>query len=235
MTRLMLFSAALTVALAQAAMANVIVQNGGFEDPVLTGDTRCKYTAPFGTSADGNLLPDVPHWTFGASSGDSFAGMVYGTAWGTVYYPAGSSQAAFLEGTGTISQTITGLGVGTLTVSFYAQGSDAALSGMGIGVNGIKVKFDDEFLKFGVSESETVTPVLSSMDLYTSKSINVTTAGPHVLSFYGTIPLSTANTVSYLDNVSIAGTSTIPEPSTFILVLVGMIGLLAYTWRKRKQ
>ncbi len=40
--------------------------------------------------------------------------------------------------------------------------------------------------------------------------------------------------VQYLDNYSVVDPKVIPEPSTLALLAAGLVGLLAYAWRKRK-
>jgi len=34
--------------------------------------------------------------------------------------------------------------------------------------------------------------------------------------------------------VNVAGTTTVPEPPTYLLSLTGVLGLLGYAWRERK-
>ncbi len=41
-----------------------------------------------------------------------------------------------------------------------------------------------------------------------------------------------AENIAYLDNVVI---STIPEPGTIVMTVIGIAGLIAYAWRKRRQ
>jgi hypothetical protein len=40
--------------------------------------------------------------------------------------------------------------------------------------------------------------------------------------------------VGYAPWLQISTVNSIPEPSTFVLAAIGLIGLLAYAWRKRK-
>lgn len=52
--------------------------------------------------------------------------------------------------------------------------------------------------------------------------------------YLGAIPtVSVCGFKGYIDNFAIEGTA-IPEPGTFSLVTIGLLGLLAYAWRKRK-
>lgn len=46
------------------------------------------------------------------------------------------------------------------------------------------------------------------------------------------LAVGTANGEAFLDNIS--ASATVPEPTTIVLAVSGIIGLLAYAWRKRK-
>lgn len=57
-------------------------------------------------------------------------------------------------------------------------------------------------------------------------------AGHNYIGFFGYTNLQTSyKNVSLFDNIEI---STIPEPSTSVMLACGLVGLLAYAWRKRK-
>jgi len=59
----------------------------------------------------------------------------------------------------------------------------------------------------------------------------VATSGAHTLSFTGTTDLTVIDRSSYIDSVSVTA---VPEPSTVALLTAGLMGLLAYAWRKWK-
>lgn len=233
MTRLMLLSVALTVTLAQAAVATPIVATSGFETPILGSGSNPSWV--WYTSPQSDPGVSVPGWTFASSAG----GLPNGTYDGlcrpdvdgagfTALSGYEGNQVAFVSVLGTFSQTITNFNAGTFTVSFLAGGRYYA--GTDYGNNPIEVKLDTTVLTFGVNRDETVAPVTGVMNTYTSNAITIG-SGPHILTFSGT---AHGDNTTLIDSVHIAGTSTIPEPSLFILVVTGLIGLLAYAWRKRK-
>ena len=57
-------------------------------------------------------------------------------------------------------------------------------------------------------------------------------SGPHTLTILGDLTTPSIN-VDIL-NVGPTGAMTVPEPSTFVLLGVGVISLLAYAWRRRR-
>ena len=104
--------------LGQAAVATVIVQNGDFE--AATTSAGGVYTNPFAHDNHLAELTVVPDWTFGASTGSTYDGVVAGYShWGA---PVDGTRAAFVEELGSFSQDLSGFAAGTLTVSFYASG-----------------------------------------------------------------------------------------------------------------
>ena len=235
MSRFLLLSMALTVVLAQAAMANTIsisVANSGFEDHLiidsLGNPVGCQYSSTYG---DGHVNGPLPTtglgWTFGPSvypGSDALDGLIRDSGWGDAAYAG--AQMAFVTGTGYISQDLSGFQTGTATVSFYALGRTT------YGPTGLKATINGTTLTF--SGNETITPGSSWLQ-YTSNSFDVTAGTNYALTISGTIPLSTGGDLSsYVDNVSVLNSYTIPEPSAVILMVTGLIGLLAYAWRERK-
>jgi len=212
--------------LATGAMADMIVVNGDFESPALS------VTGQWYTATSGVLPSSWGGWTFATSGNSSGNGIVRGA--GGVDSPdfphllSGNMQAAFVEGTGTFSQTISGFVAGTATVSFEGEGRNPNLAGTLIGPNSVQVTLDGVPLLFGGVNS--VTPAYGALQSFTSDLFAVT-AGTHTLAFTGLLPYGGTPTypMSVIDNISIAN-ETIPEPTTLGLLGLGLLGLM----RRRK-
>jgi hypothetical protein len=225
MMRFTLLSVALLSVLVQAAAAAPVVVNSGFEDPALT-TTDWAYTNPFAHDHGLAELTDIPGWTFGPSGGDSYDGII---RCGRTEFPAGATdnmQWAFLEGSGAITQTVGGFATGTATISFQGFGRNTP----GAGGNGIQVLVDGAAVT--IAGSSSVTPADGVVTSYTTDSFNVS-AGSHTVTFLGTIPISSGDHTVFVDNIGVANTA-VPEPSTLIVLSTGVLGLLAYAWRKNK-
>lgn len=215
MTRFMLFSVALMVVLAQAAMATTIsidVTNSSFE------------TGPIGT-----FPASIVGWTTTKSwpevESSGFNGQ--NAADGTHYLRIANNSA--------VSQSLGSFHTGTATVNFYAGGRDPDDPAIGSNQGGgpMQVTLDGTALEF--SGIDTITPTdHPTMVLYTSDPFAVT-AGSHTLAFAGVTAYSSGNDYTEgIDLVTVSNTYTVPEPSALILGVTGVIGLLAYAWRKRK-
>jgi archaellum component FlaG (FlaF/FlaG flagellin family) len=139
--------------------------------------------------------PSGAPWTYSSHSG--VAGNQSAFTAGNPNAPAGT-QVAFIQGTGTISQTVS-LTAGTFAISFEAaqRGNFQSSS------QTIEVLVDGTVV-------DTLTPGSTSYVLYTTNSFTVT-AGTHTVSFVGLNPNGGDNT-AFLDNASIA-TATSPPPS----------------------
>lgn len=198
------------------AEAAVVVTNGDFESPAFASD-GVYYTPTFGTEMPSNW----GGWTWGESAGASYNGIVRGymNPELTPQFPSfpSGSQAAFVEGTGTFSQLLTGFVAGTATVSFDAVGRNA----YGYS-NPIQITLDGTALTF--SGSDTLTPSHTSYQTYTSDPFTVT-AGSHTLAFAGLTPFGAQDLVSAIDNVNV-GNAPIPEPAALGLLGLGLLGLL---------
>ena len=179
-----------------------LVANGSFESvrPALTSDV---YTVSYGS-----LAPDaVANWIFGVSGGGAYDGIISSHseagAFGRKFVEYGSN-AAFLQGVGSISQTLT-LNAGAYKLSF------CAMSRVPFGPNTISVSLGDLL-------TETLTPTnitqlrINDWIPYSYNFI-VPTAGSYVLRFSGTIPFVRASAnvpfssgsdyTTYIDDVSI--------------------------------
>jgi hypothetical protein len=224
MTRFMLLSVALVIAMVQVAAAAPVVVNPGFEAPDISGfGSLVAYTPPQRNELD---PATIPGWVLGASQGGLPDGTYQGI-WNfvgdTTFAPltgAGGSQVGFFAVKGGFYQDIAGFNANTATVSFLAAGRPAA-----DGPDQFKVTLDGTTLTFGGVGS--ILPVDAKMVSYTSDPITVT-AGTHRLAFTG---MGSADNTSFIDNVTI---NQVPEPTTIMLMATGILGLMAYAWRRHK-
>jgi lysophospholipase L1-like esterase len=182
--------AALTVLAAPAPgspRGTVTVINPSFEDGQQAGDI---YTTGYGTL---NPQTGVPGWQFSSSGGDSYSGIVTesGTVFGTPKYIPDCWQAAFIQGTGQFSQSVTFPLAGTNFIRFWSVGR----SNGGAGAEPISVLVDGN----GVG---TFTPSTAQWSLFTSFPFSVT-AGIHVIAFSGTVPFTVSDRTSFIDGVQI--------------------------------
>jgi hypothetical protein len=133
-----------------------------------------------------------------------------------------------------------GLDVATFTSHGYAGGAWNII----LARNGSLRYYDGDYqTAVGTFATDTWVPVHVVAD-YTAKTfqatVGATTFGGNFQPSTGNGQLSTMYISSdqsradvYYDNVSVT-VGAVPEPSSLVLVAVGLVGLLAYAWRKRK-
>ncbi len=209
-----IFVFAVLLGAAVSGRAQVVV-NASFESP---GISNFVYT----TSVTG--------WTFSAFlSGSGGTGLTTnGSSFGTqdiggTSDPGGGTQAALIQGAGTISQSIDFSPGGSFTLAFFAEGRGSAAGGVPL-----SIKSDSTALTFG--GSATASPTSGSVfNLIVSDPFTVG-AGFHTLSFTGTVNLNTADVTTFVDQVSVTA---VPEPSTLALLGGGLAGL-AFLRRRRR-
>jgi lysophospholipase L1-like esterase len=189
---------------------SVTVINPSFEDSQQPGDL---YTTGYGTL---NPQTGIPGWQFSSSGGDSYSGIVTesGTILGSPKYIPQCWQAAFIQGTGLFSQSVTFKSAGTNVIRFWAEGRSVG----GNGAQPIAVSVDGN----GVG---TFTPLTTQWSLYTSLPFSVST-GVHVVAFTGTVPFSLSDRTSFIDGVEIVtpaeAAAVIPPTSpVYDIVFVG--------------
>ncbi len=157
------------------------MQQGGFETPSLGSGTYAYQYDPSGAA-----------WTFTGNAGVS--GNNSGFTAGNPAAPEGT-QVAFLQGTGSFSQTAT-LAAGTYTLNF-----DAAQRG----------NYQSSFQTFQVQVDGTVvgtfTPTGTSYAPYTTDAFTVT-AGTHAITFVGLNPNGGDNT-AFVDQVQLNTAATV--------------------------
>ena len=179
-----------------AARSQNLIVNGSFETTTPAGASG--YTMPFGGTLATN---GVTGWIFGASTGNSYNGVLQSGLLGPAGVIEDGTNCAFCQGTGWCSQTVN-LTPGEYELTFYAMG---------------RVQFGPNPILVTVSNllSVTVTPPnggnnqLSDWILYTYF-IAVTNSGSYTLEFAGTIPFGTRDTTTYIDNVSLVPSSGVP-------------------------
>ena len=199
------------------------IGNAGFETPSL-GSGVYAYSA-------GDAIYGVPAltadqavqavWDFEGTTGISGNGSAFTS--GNPDAPEGS-QVAFLQQTGTFSQTISGFSAGAYTFSF-----DAAQRGNYGGPQDFEVSLDNTLLGiYGPGLSTDYTAFTTAPALVS--------AGSHTLTFTGlnTNPLDDDNT-ALIDNVSVSPAA-VPEASTTVslglLLALGLGGLAVAKKRK---
>jgi hypothetical protein len=205
------------VGLAASAQATPIVANGDFSAPDLSGGWG--YYPNLTAAQQAAAI-----WT--VSGAPCFAHN--GAPWGV---PAGNdSQFVWFQpdtasgGVVALHQTLTGFDVGT---SYKVNYQDTQLLGT---ETNLSVIIDQGL----ATETNLGALTSGSSGSWGSVSTNsfVAAKSSYTLTFLTTDPGTYGgNQVVAIDNVSV---SSVPEPSVVVLGLTGIVGLLAYAWRKRK-
>jgi hypothetical protein len=212
----MALTASLVIGLGQAAMADPMVLNGGFEEPDMTANMNQWGIWPI-ASPDGNAGSAVQgNWTFSADASQNAGMLRTGNILGTSTI---GMQTGYVQGTGSISQSVDGFVAGqSYVVDYLCQArNDNGNPNIVVTIDGITV--------------QTLVPATAGLTQYVSDSFTVSTGGVHTLAFTGTVPMSVRDNLAALDSISIRA---VPEPSAAFLCVSVAIGLLAYAWRKRR-
>ena len=151
-------------------------------DTAGTSLAQCSFETPALSAGSLSYNPTGSAWTFSTGSGLASNG----SAFSNPAAPDGT-QVAFIQGTGTVSQSISGWQSGTA----YTLTLSAARRGNGVGNNDVKILVDATAL--GTFKPRDTT--------YTDWSVNfTTTAGTHTLEFLGLDSVGGDNT-AFIDDV----------------------------------
>jgi hypothetical protein len=218
---LSVFAALILLSLASPAHADFI--NGNFQTGDLTGWTV--FTTPHGTNGtlDFEPLPNVVSFNTTGSGASLAAQFNVGQANGN-----GTGQ----QGGGIFQDVNLTAGTHTLTGVFASTNDQGA--GLNVDAGTFSVLVD------GVTEQSDSLGGFSSVPQTLRGSFDVTfttTAGVHAIDFQITRGYETENgatPLEYLDNLSVTGTASVPEPASLMLFACGAVGLISYNWRRRK-
>src|SRR5262245_37225770 len=179
----LIFALILAALAAQSADAAPVVANASFE--TFSGGAQ-GFTPTFGPIVIGS-------WTAGTSGSGQYEGVSINLA-GMTAAPNGS-VAAFIEGPGTLSQSISGFSAANVySISFYAE----KYSGAG---EPLQFLIDSTVLTFNAGAATTQLPgSSSSFTQYTTDQFMVS-AGTHTLTINGTVPDAPA--ISFIDVVAV--------------------------------
>jgi hypothetical protein len=236
-----LIGAAFTGSISSLASATVIYPvNNGFEVPDLTGTG---YTNAY----EYNVPSSVGTWTFTGGSGVANNSSGFGVAHAPNDNSDGATstygQAAFIQGIGTISQTITGVTGGTVSLTFLMEnrGGDEVhpdpTNNPGLEVevyNPIDVTLVDS--NGDSTDLGTYSPPAANNDTSTFQTVTTSTVdvagGTYTVEFTGTNSENSdaGGVTSFIDSVQIS--NAVPEPASIGLLSIGALGLLS---RRRKM
>lgn len=211
------------------AMADAIaVPNYSFESPDVSG-------SPY-YSCFANSQPSVGDWGCSPQGGGALRN---NGNYSDVLTNAVGNQVAFLEANGEISQDLAAryeVGKSYKLTMAVAGRSDAP----GTGTDQMEMRLFWRALDgstYGVIGSTTITRSELSTTTMKEYSVTIPAVQPNDPSVGNTIGIWLVGTQAAgrvcwsLDDVRIVS---IPEPTTCILLCTGLVGLLAYAWRKRR-
>jgi autotransporter-associated beta strand protein len=238
--------------------ANILVQTGG-----ATLDTNgysmgiqqlLQHDTALGATRDGGITK-IGAGTLTLSAANTYTGVTTvsagvldlvanaGTASATAWSPVTTDGGAYLTG-------------GSLVFDYSATGLTSAATDSFInGLLNSKINAWKPFATI-VDNGTTVTVTqmnLNAGDLNHDGTVNITDLGGLLSHYNQTFAAGTNNTwglgdingdgtvnitdlgllLSHYNQVGFGATSAVPEPSTMLLAAAGLIGLLAYAWRKR--
>jgi len=196
--------------------ASTKLADGGFENPVQPSDSEwTKFKQASGTGG-GTLAGSLWTWTEGAGicqNGGAFQGVGQSAPEGV--------QHALIQQTGSFYQTVSGLEVGRSYVfTWYDAKRNDGNSG-----NPYQVLADDTVVFGGTTG---YAPTSTAFESRNSNAF-VATATSMQVKFLGLG--APGDVTTFFDNVYI---SQVPEPSSIVVLGMGVIGLLCYAWRKKR-
>jgi len=204
------------------AASSQSVLNGSFEtlSGSVANSTSGSYTVNFG----GLPVNIATGWTLGVSGNNAgYDGIItVNGAPVSDFNPiavADGQNAVFLQGAGTVSQTLN-LNPGQYLLSYYLMGRSGSAGGSGI--NPVTASLSGGLVNDMETPVNTDVTSASDWTLY-SDNFTVTSAGSYTLTFTGDDPYGTdGDHTTFVDNVSIA---TVPEPSSLALTGLSVLGL----------
>lgn len=207
----LLVGAALTsLALAMSSGSQASILFDGFESPAL---------APGAFTYGGT---DAAGAVFGSGTGVQSNGSAFGYA----NAPEGV-QTAHIQGQGSFTETVTGLVMGqTYALSFF----DAARNGYG--VDGIQISNGANVIFTGTPSSTSFSPV--NLDFVYNGAGSIFTIAGTIAQGVNAATNPAQDFNAAIDGFAISAVSSVPEPGTWAMMLVG-IGCLGVATRARRR
>ena len=146
------------------------------------------------------------------------------TAWPGIATPDGSYYA-FVQATGSLSQTFVADASGPFTIDWLAAGRP--ISGISGGDESYSLTVNGQSLgTFSTASGQPFTEMSSDPFSFTAGST-------YTLAFNGLTPFSMGDNTAYFDGIQLV--AAVPEPSTWALMLLGFGGIGAAMRRRRLQ
>ena len=223
-----------------------LITNGSFETygTEKTGGTDLVGLLLDGTSAPYTSTTALPGWTATSSQTSGADGVTNGLfAWvmlngwsglGTI--PEGSAVLNFASSDESISQSFAVAAGTAYTVSYYDRYRDTSgctlKATLGAAAGTLTLGPSTVSTPTGSGTSTLTQTTLGTSSAWTEYTFGFTASQSTTATL--TFGSATGSDGVYLDNVSVTAIPT-PEPTTIVLLTTGLLGLLAYAWRRRKR